>query len=57
MKTLLVATNNRGKLVELRELLAGFPVELQSLGDLGEVIEVDETGSTVIEKAQRKAHG
>ena len=57
MKQLLVATNNKGKLVELRELLDGFPVELLSLGDLIEIIEVKETGQTFIENARLKASG
>ncbi len=57
MKKLLVATNNKEKLVELRFLLAGLSVELQSLGDLFEFTEVEETGSTFIENARLKASG
>ena len=55
MKKLLVATNNKGKLAELRTLLTGLPVELQSLSDLGTFDEVEETGSTFIENARLKA--
>ena len=55
MKKLLVATNNKGKLAELRTLLTGLPVELQSLSDLGTFEEVEETGSTFIENARLKA--
>ena len=57
MKKLLVATNNKGKLAELRTLLTGLPVELQSLSDLGTFDEVEETGSTFIENARLKASG
>ena len=32
---LLVATSNPGKLIEVREILAGFDLELTSLAELG----------------------
>ena len=53
--TLLVATGNKGKLVELRQLLAGMPVDLVSLSDIGCTVEVEETGSTFAENAALKA--
>jgi len=52
---LLFATRNRGKLRELRELLAGEPLELLSLEDRPEVPEVEETGATFAENAALKA--
>ena len=55
MKKLLVATNNKGKLAELRTLLTGLPVELQSLSNLETFDEIEETGSTFIENARLKA--
>lgn len=57
MKRLLVATNNKGKLAELRQMLVGLDVELVSLADLGITDEVEETGSTFVENARLKASG
>ena len=57
LKRLLVATNNPGKLGELRDLLDGLPVSLQSLSNLDSFIEVEETGSTFVENARLKASG
>lgn len=50
-----IATHNAGKLVEMRELLAPFGVELVSAGALG-LAEPDETGTTFAENAAIKAH-
>ena len=52
---LLVATGNKGKLIELRQLLAGSPIDLVSLGDIGCTVEVEETGATFAENAALKA--
>lgn len=55
---LLIATHNRGKLRELRELtelMGDIPYELVSLGDLGIHHDVEETGSTFEENAILKA--
>ncbi len=52
---LLVATRNEGKLRELRTLLAGEPLQLESLATHPEVGEVDETGETFEENAALKA--
>ena len=52
---LLVATTNPGKVREIRELLAGAPVTLLSLGDLPPVDEPEETGATFEENARLKA--
>ncbi|GLK67170.1 RdgB/HAM1 family non-canonical purine NTP pyrophosphatase [Hansschlegelia plantiphila] len=51
---LVVATHNAGKLREFRELLAPFPLELVSAGELG-LPEPEETGTTYAENAQIKA--
>lgn len=50
-----IATHNAGKLVEMRELLAPFGIELVSAGELG-LPEPDETGTTFAENAAIKAH-
>ena len=52
---LVVATHNKGKLVELRELLDGFPVELVTAGELG-LPEPAETETTFVGNARIKAH-
>lgn len=51
---LVIATHNSGKLREFRELLAPFPLELTSAGELG-LPEPDETGTTYAENARIKA--
>ena len=52
---LLVATRNPGKFRELTSLLAGCPLKLVSLDDVGVDVEVPETGSTFEENATLKA--
>lgn len=52
---LLIATHNRGKFDELRHLFAGLPIELHSLSEFGNVLEVEESGSTFAENARLKA--
>ena len=52
---LLIATNNSGKLVELRRLLCVTSFDLLSLKDVGIVHEVAETGTTFEENALLKA--
>lgn len=52
---LLLATTNRGKLEELRVLLAGIPFELVGPADLGINLEVEESGSTYSANARLKA--
>jgi XTP/dITP diphosphohydrolase len=54
---LLIATRNRGKLQELRDLLAGSPIELWDLNSFPAINPVAETGSTFIENASLKATG
>jgi XTP/dITP diphosphohydrolase len=55
--TLLLASANRGKLRELRTILAGLPVELVGLAEagLGDPPEVEETRDTFLENALLKA--
>ena len=52
---LLIATNNSGKMSELRHLLSGLGYKLFSLRDVGIVDEVDETGATFEENVSLKA--
>lgn len=52
---LLIATHNQGKKKEYEALLAGLPVELVSLSDLGIADIVEEEGDTYAGNAQFKA--
>ena len=52
---LLAATNNAGKIKELKELLAEFPIALGGLGDFENIVEPEETGATFAENAELKA--
>lgn len=55
VKRLVLATTNKGKIAELRELLADFGVEAISAAEAGFLEEVDETGRTFAENALLKA--
>jgi XTP/dITP diphosphohydrolase len=54
-KKIILASNNPGKLEELRALLAGSGLELVSPQDVGLSITVEETGNTYKENAALKA--
>ena len=55
MKKLLIATNNKGKVKELRELLKDTGLELITPADINLILEVEEDGQTYSENAARKA--
>ena len=55
--TLVLATSNAGKVLELRELFGKVPVKLKSLNDFTAICDVEETGSTFYENAVIKARG
>ena len=52
---MILASNNKGKLREMRELLAGLGIEVLSQREAGYDIEVDETGTTFEENSFLKA--
>ena len=54
MQKIVIATNNAGKLREIREIL-GDRFEILSLNDVGLKIDVEETGATFAENALIKA--
>lgn len=54
---LLVATRNRGKILEIREALSDLPIKLRCLEDFSSVTPVDEVGKTYRENATLKALG
>ncbi len=55
MPELLLATNNKGKLEELRELLSGIPYRLVSPASVGLTLSPAETGRTYATNARLKA--
>lgn len=52
---LVLATHNKGKLVEFQDMLKDFGLDIVSAGDLG-LPEPIETGTTFVENARLKAH-
>ena len=56
-QSLLLASQNEGKLEELRQLLGDLPLELYGLTDFPDVETVPETGESFIENASLKAAG
>ena len=52
---LILGTHNQKKCGELKQLLAPLGVELRSLAEVPDALEVDETGQTFIENARLKA--
>lgn len=55
MNSLLIATNNQGKLHEIQALLTGLAVRLITPDDIGLRLEVKEDGNTYAENAEKKA--
>ena len=57
LNELLIATGNRGKIVELQALLADLPVRLRGLDEFPDVAEVPETAPDFAGNAELKAIG
>jgi XTP/dITP diphosphohydrolase len=55
MTTLLIATTNPGKVREIRQLLAGAPVEIVTLAKWPDLVAPEETGLTFEQIAREKA--
>lgn len=55
MRQIVFATNNRNKLAEIRDMLAGSGISVLSLGDIGCTEDIAETGTTLEENALIKA--
>lgn len=53
--TIVLATQNQGKIREMRRLFSGLPLEVLGLADFPGVADVDETGTTFRENAELKA--
>lgn len=54
-RPLVLATRNRGKLSEFRQLLSGFDIEIKSLEAFGPIPPAEEDGATFEENAYKKA--
>jgi len=55
MYKLLIATNNKGKVIELQDLLKDTGIELVTPADINLDLDVDEDGTTYAENAAKKA--
>ncbi|MBW2569909.1 MAG: XTP/dITP diphosphatase [Deltaproteobacteria bacterium] len=53
--TIVLATRNKGKTSEIRDILKDFPVNIKNLDDFGPIPEVEENGNTFDENAYKKA--
>jgi XTP/dITP diphosphohydrolase len=54
-RILVIATHNKGKTAEIRDLLNAFPITIKNLDDFGPIPEVVEDGDTFDENAYKKA--
>lgn len=55
MKKLVIASNNEGKIKEIKRILKELPLEVLSLRDMGIDIDVEEDGLTFEENAKKKS--
>ncbi len=53
--SIVIATRNKGKTAEIREMLKDFSVNIKSLDDFGPIPEIEEDGDTFDENAYKKA--
>lgn len=53
--TIVIATRNRNKTLEIRDLLKDFPIAVKNLDDFGPIPEVEEDGETFDDNAYKKS--
>ena len=54
-RIVVIATRNKGKTAEIRDLLDAFPIDIKNLDDFGTIPEVVEDGNTFDDNAYKKA--
>ncbi len=52
---LVIATRNKGKIKEIKNLLKDFPLDIKNLDDFGPIPHLEEDGDTFDENAYKKA--
>lgn len=55
MNKIIVASNNKDKIKEIKEILKTFPLEIISLQEADICVDVEENGTTFLENAYKKA--
>lgn len=55
MQTVIIASGNKGKLKEFKELMGDLPVDVKSLADYPELGDIEENGASFAENAYIKA--
>jgi XTP/dITP diphosphohydrolase len=50
-----IATRNKGKTQEIKDLLTDYPVDIKNLNDFGPIPQIEEDGDTFDENAYKKA--
>ncbi len=55
MQTVVIASRNQGKIVEIRAIFEDLPIQFQSLSEYPGAPEVEEDGTTFAENARKKA--
>ncbi len=55
MKTIVIATKNKGKIREMEQAFRDLPVQLRPLSDYGDLPEAVEDGTTFAANAEIKA--
>lgn len=55
MKRMIIASNNKGKIAEIKNILYGNNIQVLSLSDMNINIDVEENGHTFAENAKKKA--
>lgn len=56
MKNLIIASNNKGKIKEIKDILKKYKLNIMSQSEAGVNMEVDEDGRTFMENAYKKAY-
>ena len=55
MNILILATQNKGKTKEIKDILKDFPITIKNLNDFGPIPDVEEDGKTFDDNAYKKA--